>query len=92
MNVLLIWEDHPEEIRFYLLKDVTSEQWDILNLSSGKFLGQEIPLENERALEKLLIMTTDKNDDRCIWINNEINLPYTSTCTIDIIIHCGILM
>lgn len=92
MNVLLAWEDHPDELRFYLLKDVSSEEWDMLNLCSGCFLGQQILKENEKALERLLIMTTDKNDESAKWIDSEIKLPYATTCTIDVIIHCGIIM
>lgn len=92
MNVLMIWEDHPDDLRCYLLKDISSDEWDLLNLCSSKFLGQEIDKKSEKALEKVLIWTTDYNDKEARWIDKKINLPYSTTCSVDVIIHCGIIM
>lgn len=92
MNVLLIWEDVPDETRIYLLKDISPDEWEMLNFCNGKYLGQEINKKEERALERLLIMTTDRNDKRAKWIDNQIKLPYCNTCTIDLILQCGIIM
>ncbi|MHA2066089.1 MAG: hypothetical protein ACXABY_17095 [Candidatus Thorarchaeota archaeon] len=39
MNVLLIWEDVPENTRVFLLKDLPTEDVDLLKIAAGKFVN-----------------------------------------------------
>ncbi len=99
MNVLLVYEMVPDEVKFYLIENPTEEQITTLAVACGSYQnGSDNSKKVEIALEKIGdAVTSDEyvNDCQhpawaCIWNQNQIKLPYHGK--IDAVFNCGFLL
>ncbi len=53
MKVLLIYDNSPEEVTFYVITNPTDDQLKTLALSNGHLINSDMPEEAEEACNKI---------------------------------------
>jgi len=77
VRVLLIWEEVPERLRFYLIEDPTPEQTKMLELANGMLINSDDENEGMAYLNVALSSPEYSNGESHagIWMNNEVETP-----------------
>lgn len=85
MKILIIYEEVPENTKFYSLFDVDQEDWEWMRLCHGKFVNAV----NSKA-DNLLLGQLD------VMLEGMVTFPYTKESPIpgdyDYIIHTGVIL
>jgi hypothetical protein len=62
MKILIIYEEIPDDTKFYCL-DVTDEEWQWIRLTHSYFVNIAMPAENQKACDKLSDFLSDRKDN-----------------------------
>lgn len=95
MNVLLVWENNPDSVDFYVIENPNEEQMRVLESSNGKFINSDDEVEDTMLISEAICTTKyieycRNKDWACIWENFRVEMPYTGR--IDKVFHCGCMM
>lgn len=95
MNVLLIWENTPEEVKAYLIKSPSAEQLEVLTKANGTMINVD---EDVTAVNQIMDAISPSEDYcdpdgdpswRCIWKDTKVDFPINGP--IDKVFICGMV-
>lgn len=80
MNVLLVWEENPESVKFFLIKDPTEFQLKMLNEANNRLVNGEEMNDGMEYLMNALAKEEYKDDSfkDTDWHLCEVKTPISS--------------
>lgn len=85
----MVWDENPEQIRFYEIEDPTKEQLKMLELANGKYINSD-PGNDGMEFVSVALMDAEYSDGQehaGIWRENEVDTPVAGP--IDRVFHSG---
>jgi len=92
MRVLLVWDENPERIRFYLIEDPSKHQLEMLEIANDKYINSD---DDNEGMSFLNIAIEDGEygngeEHAGIWKENEVETPIGGP--IDRVFHSGFVL